>query len=204
MDRLIDRIFLNEWPDSCYLSSHVTACDKLRRFGIILRLTSSSREISLDEPRMCSLAKSIGIHTTMKSRTVHLTFELPQRMGFLNITERVQQAVLDSGVQEGLVLVNAMHITASVFINDDEPGLHEDYKKWLEGLAPFDPSPTRYAHNRTGEDNADAHMKRQIMGREVVVAITNGKLDFGPWEQIFYGEFDGRRPKRVLVKVIGK
>lgn len=140
----------------------------------------------------------------MKSRTVHLTFELPQRMGFLNITERVQQAVLDSGVQEGLVLVNAMHITASVFINDDEPGLHEDYKKWLEGLAPFDPSPTRYAHNRTGEDNADAHMKRQIMGREVVVAITNGKLDFGPWEQIFYGEFDGRRPKRVLVKVIGK
>ncbi len=109
-----------------------------------------------------------------------------------------------SGVQEGLCLVNAMHITASVFINDDEPGLHEDYKRWLEELAPFDPSPERYHHNRTGEDNADAHHKRQIMGREVVVAITKGKLDFGPWEQIFYGEFDGRRAKRVLVKVIGE
>ncbi len=109
-----------------------------------------------------------------------------------------------SGVQEGLVLVNAMHITASVFINDDEPGLHHDYASWLEKLAPFDASPQRYRHNRTGEDNADAHMKRQVMGREVVVAITDGKLDFGPWEQIFYGEFDGRRPKRVLVKVIGE
>jgi len=140
----------------------------------------------------------------MKSMTEHLVLSLPARMAFLNITSRVEEIVRKSGVQEGLVLVNAMHITASVFINDDEPGLHEDYKKWLEGLAPFDASPARYAHNRTGEDNADAHMKRQIMGREVVVAITNGKLDFGPWEQIFYGEFDGRRSKRVLVKVIGE
>jgi secondary thiamine-phosphate synthase enzyme len=140
----------------------------------------------------------------MKSYTEHLAFNIPARMGFVNITSTVEQVVRKSGVQEGLVLVNAMHITASVFINDDESGLHEDYKAWLEGLAPFDPSPTRYKHNRTGEDNADAHMKRQIMGREVVVAITNGKLDFGPWEQIFYGEFDGRRSKRVLVKVIGE
>jgi secondary thiamine-phosphate synthase enzyme len=140
----------------------------------------------------------------MKSKTEHLTFELPERMGFVNITSKVAEIVRASGVQEGLVLVNAMHITASVFINDDESGLHADYKEWLEQLAPFDPSPTRYRHNRTGEDNADAHMKRQIMGREVVVAITKGKLDFGPWEQIFYGEFDGRRPKRVLVKVIGE
>jgi len=140
----------------------------------------------------------------MKSLTNHLTFHLPQRMGFLNITPQVEDLVHRSGVQEGLVLVNAMHITASVFINDDEPGLHEDYKQWLEQLAPFDASPQRYAHNRTGEDNADAHIKRQVMGREVVVAITNGKLDFGPWEQIFYGEFDGRRDKRVLVKVIGE
>ena len=139
----------------------------------------------------------------MKSRTEYLTFTLPERMAFLNITPDVETIVRESEVQEGLCLVNAMHITASVFINDDEPGLHEDYKRWLEGLAPFDASPERYAHNRTGEDNADAHMKRQDMGREVVVAITNGKLDFGPWEQIFYGEFDGRRPKRVLVKVIG-
>jgi secondary thiamine-phosphate synthase enzyme len=139
----------------------------------------------------------------MKSYTEHLAFNLPARMDFLNITPQVEEIVRKSGVQEGLVLVNAMHITASVFINDDESGLHEDYKKWLECLAPFDPSPTRYRHNRTGEDNADAHMKRQIMGREVVVAITAGKLDFGPWEQIFYGEFDGRRTKRVLVKVIG-
>jgi secondary thiamine-phosphate synthase enzyme len=140
----------------------------------------------------------------MKSLTQYLTFNLPARMAFENITPQVEAIVRQSGVQEGLVLVNAMHITASVFINDDEPGLHEDYKKWLEGLAPFDASPQRYAHNRTGEDNADAHMKRQVMGREVVVAITKGKLDFGPWEQIFYGEFDGRRPKRVLVKVIGE
>jgi secondary thiamine-phosphate synthase enzyme len=140
----------------------------------------------------------------MKSYTTRLTFNIPTRMGFVNITDQVLQAVRESGVQEGLCLVNAMHITASVFINDDEPGLHADYEEWLEELAPFDPSPTRYDHNRTGEDNADAHMKRQIMGREVVVAITKGTLDFGPWEQIFYGEFDGRRPKRVLVKVIGE
>ena len=140
----------------------------------------------------------------MKSLTRHLTFTVPARMDFLNITDDVQQAVTESGVADGLVLVNAMHITASVFINDDEPGLHADYKKWLEELAPFDASPERYQHNRTGEDNADAHHKRQIMGREVVVAITKGRLDFGPWEQIFYGEFDGRRPKRVMVKVIGE
>jgi secondary thiamine-phosphate synthase enzyme len=140
----------------------------------------------------------------MKSFTEYLTFNLPGRMEFLNITPRVETIVRQSGVQEGLCLVNAMHITASVFINDDEPGLHADYKGWLEQLAPFDPSPERYQHNRTGEDNADAHHKRQIMGREVVVAITVGKLDFGPWEQIFYGEFDGNRPKRVLVKVIGE
>ena len=140
----------------------------------------------------------------MKSLTEYLTFTIPARMDFVNITPQVEEIVRRSGVKEGLALVNAMHITASVFINDDEPGLHADYKKWLEGLPPFDPSPQRYAHNRTGEDNADAHMKRQVMGREVVVAITAGKLDFGPWEQIFYGEFDGKRPKRVLVKVIGE
>jgi secondary thiamine-phosphate synthase enzyme len=140
----------------------------------------------------------------MKSLTEYLTFQLPARMAFINITAQIDEIVARSQVREGLVLVNAMHITASVFINDDEPGLHEDYKRWLEGLAPFDASATRYQHNRTGEDNADAHMKRQVMGREVVVAITKGKLDFGPWEQIFYGEFDGRRPKRVLVKVIGE
>ncbi len=140
----------------------------------------------------------------MKSQTEYLTFNLPARMDFVNITPEVREALDASGVQEGLCLVNAMHITASVFINDDEPGLHEDYKKWLEQLAPFDASPERYKHNRTGEDNADAHHKRQIMGREVVVAITEGRLDFGPWEQIFYGEFDGRRPKRILVKIIGE
>ncbi|MBR9804569.1 YjbQ family protein [bacterium] len=140
----------------------------------------------------------------MKSHTEYLTFNLPARMAFENITPKIEEIVRASGVREGFVLCNAMHITASVFVNDDEPGLHEDYKKWLETLAPFDASPQRYAHNRTGEDNADAHMKRQIMGREVLVAITDGKLDFGPWEQIFYGEFDGRRPKRVLVKVIGE
>ena len=140
----------------------------------------------------------------MRSYREYLTFKIPTRMDFLNITSEVAAVVRESGVREGLVLINAMHITASVFINDDEPGLHQDYKKWLEELAPFDASPQRYAHNRTGEDNADAHHKRQIMGREVVVAITEGKLDFGPWEQIFYGEFDGRRSKRVLVKVIGE
>ena len=140
----------------------------------------------------------------MKSHTKHLTLNVPTRVGFVNITREVEQAVAESGVAEGLALVNAMHITASVFINDDEPGLHEDYKRWLEGLAPFDASTKRYQHNRTGEDNGDAHLKRQVMGREVVVAITKGKLDFGPWEQIFYGEFDGRRPKRVMVKIIGE
>jgi secondary thiamine-phosphate synthase enzyme len=140
----------------------------------------------------------------MKSHTEHLTFNVPARMGFVNITAQCEEAVRKSGVQEGLLLCNAMHITASVFINDNESGLHQDYKDWLEQLAPFDPSPQHYRHNRTGEDNADAHLKRQVMGREVVVAITNGKLDFGPWEQIFYGEFDGRRAKRVLIKVIGE
>ncbi|MCA1686501.1 MAG: secondary thiamine-phosphate synthase enzyme YjbQ [Planctomycetia bacterium] len=140
----------------------------------------------------------------MKSHTEYLTMNVPERLGFLNITPRVEEALRASGVREGLCLVNAMHITASVFINDDEPGLHEDYRAWLEALAPFDASPQRYKHNRTGEDNADAHMKRHVMGREVVVAVTRGKLDFGPWEQIFYGEFDGRRAKRVLIKIIGE
>ncbi len=140
----------------------------------------------------------------MKSYTKYLTFNTPNRVELINITPQVEEAVRESGIKEGLCLVNAMHITASVFINDDEPGLHEDFVRWLESLAPFDPSPERYYHNRTGEDNADAHLKRQIMGREVVVAVTDGKLDFGPWEQIFYGEFDGRRPKRVLIKVIGE
>jgi len=140
----------------------------------------------------------------MKSHTEELWFDISERMDFLNITELVETAVTKSGVKEGLCLVNAMHITASVFINDDESGLHADYKVWLEQLAPFDASPERYHHNRTGEDNADAHHKRQIMGREVVVAITDGQLHFGPWEQIFYGEFDGRRRKRVLVKIIGE
>jgi secondary thiamine-phosphate synthase enzyme len=140
----------------------------------------------------------------MKSHTKHLRFNVSGRRAFINITEDVRQEIRASGVQEGLCLVNAMHITASVFINDDERGLHEDYERWLEWLAPFDPSPERYHHNRTGEDNADAHHKRQIMGREVVVAITNGDLDFGPWEQIFYGEFDGGRSKRVMIKIIGE
>jgi len=140
----------------------------------------------------------------MRSYRAVLTMKVPARMDFVNITGEVEKAVLESGVREGLCLVNAMHITASVFINDDEPGLLEDYKRWLEQLAPFDASPTRYHHNRSGEDNGDAHHKRQIMGREVVVAITDKRLDFGPWEQIFYGEFDGRRPKRVLVKIIGE
>ena len=139
----------------------------------------------------------------MKSHTAYLTFNLPARMAFENITPQVEEIVRASGVREGLCLVNAMHITASVFINDDERGLHQDYEKWLEALAPHEPT-SQYQHNRTGEDNADAHMKRQIMGREVVVAVTAGKLDFGPWEQIFYGEFDGRRRKRALVKIIGE
>ena len=140
----------------------------------------------------------------MKSHTEYLTFNIPARMGFENITPQVEEIVRKSGVREGLVLCNAMHITASVFINDAESGLHHDYEVWLEKLAPFNASPQVYHHNRTGEDNADAHMKRQVMGREVVVAITKGKLDFGPWEQIFYGEFDGHRAKWVLVKVIGE
>jgi secondary thiamine-phosphate synthase enzyme len=140
----------------------------------------------------------------VKAHTEYLSFHLPDRVGFENITATVQGIVGRSAIREGLALVNAMHITASVFINDDEPGLHEDYKRWLEELAPFDASPQRYRHNMTGEDNADAHMKRQIMGREVVIAVTNGRLDLGPWEQIFYGEFDGKRSKRVLVKVIGE
>ena len=138
----------------------------------------------------------------MKSETRYLSFQVPRRMDFLNITEDVRRVVEQSGIREGLCLVNAMHITASVFINDDEPGLHEDYKEWLEALAPHEPE--RYRHNRTGEDNGDAHHKRQIMGREVVVAVTDGRLDFGPWEQIFYGEFDGRRPKKILIKIIGE
>ncbi len=140
----------------------------------------------------------------MKSHTHYLTVHLPTERGFLNITPEVEAQVRASGVREGLVLVNPMHITASVFINDDERGLHHDFEKWLEELAPFNASPQVYHHNRTGEDNADAHLKRTIMGREVVVAITNGKLDFGTWEQIFYGEFDGRRPKRILIKIIGE
>jgi secondary thiamine-phosphate synthase enzyme len=140
----------------------------------------------------------------MKSHTARITLHVPSRMGFVNITDRVAEEVRKSGVREGLCLVNSMHITSSVFINDDERGLHEDYARWLEWLAPYDPSPARYHHNRTGEDNGDAHHKRQIMGREVVVAITAGQLDFGTWEQIFYGEFDGNRDKRVLVKIIGE
>jgi secondary thiamine-phosphate synthase enzyme len=140
----------------------------------------------------------------MKSLTKELWMHVSERRAIVSIHREVEQLVAESGVQEGLVLVNAMHITASVFINDNEAGLHHDYEVWLESLAPFDPSPKRYHHNRTGEDNADAHLKRQIMGREVVVAITGGKLHLGPWEHIFYGEFDGRRRKRVLVKIIGE
>ena len=139
----------------------------------------------------------------MKSLTEYLSFEVPSRRGFVNISDTVAELVDKSRVQEGLCLVNAMHITASVFINDNENGLLHDYDVWLEKLAPHEPTGS-YHHNRTGEDNADAHLKRQIMGREVVVAITKGKLDFGPWEQIFYGEFDGKRKKRVLVKIIGE
>ena len=139
----------------------------------------------------------------MKSLTEHLWFNTKRKMEFVNITPQVEELVAKSGVKEGLCLVNAMHITASVFINDDEGGLHHDYEQWLEKLAPHAPA-SQYRHNDTGEDNADAHLKRQVMGREVVVAITAGKLDFGPWEQIFYGEFDGRRRKRALIKIIGE
>jgi secondary thiamine-phosphate synthase enzyme len=138
----------------------------------------------------------------MKSYRKELWFDVPSRRGFVNITPEVDRCLKESGIREGLVLVNAMHITASVFINDDERGLHHDYEAWLEKIAPHEPV-DQYRHNDTGEDNADAHIKRQIMGREVVVAVTNGRFDFGPWEQIFYGEFDGRRKKRVLVKIIG-
>ena len=139
----------------------------------------------------------------MKSFTDYLTINTKTRRAFVNITPKIENLVQRSDVKEGMCLVNAMHITASVFINDNEGGLHNDYEKWLEGLAPHEPI-TQYEHNNTGEDNADAHLKRQIMGREVVVAITNGQLDFGPWEQIFYGEFDGKRSKRILVKIIGE
>ena len=139
----------------------------------------------------------------MKSHRKELWFETPARIAFINITPQVEDALRESGVREGLCLVNAMHISASVFVNDDERGLHADFTRWLEGLAPHEPV-RQWRHNDTGEDNADAHLKRQLMGREVVVAITAGKLDFGPWEQIFYGEFDGRRRKRVLVKIIGE
>ncbi|MCL1908162.1 MAG: secondary thiamine-phosphate synthase enzyme YjbQ [Holophagaceae bacterium] len=144
----------------------------------------------------------------MKSHTQTLTVNIPSRIGFVNITSQVQKALSESGIREGLCLVNAMHITASVFINDNENGLHKDYERWLEQLAPFnagsDPARGGYLHNRTGEDNGDAHHKRQVMGREVVIAITEGKLHFGPWEQIFYGEFDGKRDKRILIKIIGE
>ena len=139
----------------------------------------------------------------MKSFRKELWFNLPSRRGFINITSQVEEALRESGIKEGLLLCNAMHITASVFINDDESGLHHDYEKWLERLAPHEPV-NGYRHNDTGEDNANAHMKRQVMGREVVVAVTNGQLDFGTWEQIFYGEFDGKRKKRVLIKIIGE
>ena len=139
----------------------------------------------------------------MKSYRKELWFEVPARMGFVNITPQVEACLAESGIREGLCLVNAMHITASVFVNDDEPGLHRDYARWLEELAPHEPL-SLYKHNNTGEDNGDAHCKRQIMGREVVVAVTDGQLDFGTWEQVFYGEFDGRRRKRVLVKIIGE
>ena len=140
----------------------------------------------------------------MKSHRKVLRLHVPRRMDFVNITREVEAAVRESGVREGLCLVNSMHITSSVFINDNEPGLHEDYKRWLERLAPYDASPETYHHNRTGEDNGDAHLKREVLGREVVVAITEGKLDFGTWEQIFYGEFDGRREKRVLIMILGE
>lgn len=139
----------------------------------------------------------------MRSLTEYLTFNVKTRRAFINITSDIRKLVKKSKVNDGLCLVNAMHITASVFINDNESGLHSDYEKWLETLAPHEPI-EQYEHNKTGEDNADAHLKRQVMGREVVIAITNSELDFGPWEQIFYGEFDGRRPKRVLVKIIGE
>src|SRR6188472_3681904 len=149
------------------------------------------------------LARSPPTELSMKTFRREIWMNIPKRRAFVNITPDVENALIESGIREGLILVNAMHISASVFINDDESGLHHDYEEWLEKLAPHAPT-SAYRHNRTGEDNADAHLKRQIMGREVVVAITKGKLDLGPWEQIFYGEFDGRRRKRVLVKIIGE
>ncbi len=149
------------------------------------------------------LESKISKEELMKTFRQELWFNIPTRAGFVNITREVESILKTSGIREGLCLVNAMHITASVFINDDESGLHHDYMEWLEALAPHEPT-DRYWHNRTGEDNADAHLKRQVLGREVVVAVTEGRLDFGPWEQIFYGEFDGRRRKRVLVKIIGE
>jgi len=171
-------------------------------------LKGEERESKLhhpNEPEGFDIAVPVFLwqENLMKSLTEHLSLEVPHRRGFVNITDTIRELVQKSGVQEGLCLVNAMHITASVFINDAEEGLLHDYEVWLEKLAPHAPT-AQYHHNRTGEDNADAHMKRQIMGREVVVAITKGELDFGPWEQIFYGEFDGRRRKRVLVKIIGE
>jgi secondary thiamine-phosphate synthase enzyme len=159
--------------------------------------------ISADAWLQCEFHRQQWQGKIMKSYRKELSFDLPGRVGFINLTADVNEALRASGIQEGIVLVNAMHITASVFINDDEPGLHHDYERWLEKLAPHAPV-DQYRHNDTGEDNADAHMKRQVMGREVVVAVTNGRLDFGPWEQVFYGEFDGRRKKRVLVKIIGE
>jgi secondary thiamine-phosphate synthase enzyme len=157
--------------------------------------------------RQSKVKSSIESHNekedVMKSHRKELWFNIPARRGFVNITPQVEACLRESGIQEGMILVNAMHITASVFINDDESGLHQDYDRWLEKLAPHEPT-DQYMHNQTGEDNADAHMKRQVMGREVVVAVTNGQLDFGTWEQIFYGEFDGKRRKRVLVKIIGE
>ncbi len=145
----------------------------------------------------------IDTQRRMRSFRKVLSLRVNSRMDFVNITPDVEAALAQSGIRDGLCLVNSMHITSSVFINDDETGLHEDYARWLEQLAPYDPSPERYHHNRTGEDNGDAHHKRQVMGREVVVAVTDGQLDFGTWEQIFYGEFDGMRDKRVLIKIIG-
>lgn len=181
--------------------------EKCRNFGRLR--TNSRKSCSLPEDSRADFAQ-LGIvnsatffqNVRVKSLTEHLWFETPHRRDYINITDTVEKLVRKSGVQEGLCLVNAMHITASVYINDAEDGLLHDYDVWLEKLAPHEPT-SQYQHNRTGEDNADAHMKRQVMGREVVVAITKGKLDLGPWEQIFYGEFDGRRRKRVLVKIIG-
>ncbi|SMH72272.1 Putative cytoplasmic protein (modular protein) [Candidatus Nitrosotalea okcheonensis] len=161
------------------------------------------RRILSSEPALDFYRYMIPLACIMKSYTEYLTYNVPSRRGFVNITPEVRKIIQKSGIKEGLCLVNAMHITASVFINDNESGLHQDYEKWLEGIAPHEPV-SQYQHNNTGEDNADAHLKRQVMGREVVVAMTKGQLDFGPWEQIFYGEFDGKRPKRVLVKVIGE